>query len=401
MNALNNILNNVFSSNPNAKTIAKFTILIFFTEFVRGAYMTFLPLYTRNFLGYHNVDLAGIVIFAFFFIETLSQVWIGWILDRFNNRIVLIIGLFISFAALVVLKFISSPILLVLDAAMIGLGFAPVWIIVLGHVSTYSEEKRVSSMGIIYSAWLSGLGLGMVVISFIISRSFIYALNSLIVIWLFCALIGCFIYEGIERVHYDEFESSSFISALKEISGAKLLLPAMLLQTLSITLLIPIISIYFTGTIGLTPDQYGYIEAIIGIIAVLSLALISRITSKFKVEKTFVLGLILTAIGIYSVGHITNIPFIIVFGVIAGISYSLILPSWYTIMSNNISTTNKGLTWGIFSTLEGIGRSLGPLIGGIIGERFAFQTSFSVSALVLIGLAVFYSILNKRNLLRF
>lgn len=400
-------LTSLFSEELKFKTLAKFALLIFLTEFVRGAYMGFFPLYSRDILGNNNIGIYGTVFFAYFFVETISKIIVGWILDRFNNKIMLLIGLGISFLAFYALKFITSPILLIIDGAFIGFGFAPVWLIVLGHISSFTEEKRSSSIGIIYAAWLIGLGLGTVSITLLISKSFTLALNMMILCWLAGIIIAFFVNEGIKSEVNKNKKNGSTDSVLegllnfralilKGLLKVKHLLPGMILQTLSITMLTPILSVYFTGPLGLTKFQYGLAQIVLGITTVACLIVLSRFTKMLGVKNLFLFGLLFAAIGIFAVGHSKNLILILIFGIMIGVSYSAILPSWYTIMSSNVSEKNNGLIWGLFSTLEGLGRALGPLFGGFIAQYYGMQFSFSISAFIMFGLAMFYFVISKK-----
>lgn len=362
--------------------------------------MTFFPLYSRDILGNKNVSIYGTVFFAYFFIETISKIAVGWILDRFNNRVTLMVGLAVSLAAFYMLKFITSPALLIVDGALIGFGFAPVWLIILGHISSLSEEERSSSIGIIYAVWLIALGLGTVSITFLISKSYSTALNLLVLCWLAGMLISFFINEDVKPKTHKTKEKNNSDSIVKGLFGVKYLFPGMILQTLSITMLTPIISVYFTGPLGLTKFQYGLAQAVLGVTTVACLVILSRFTGRLGVLNLFLYGLFFAAVGIFTAGHSNNIVLILIFGIIIGISYSAILPSWYTIISKNISEKNNGLIWGIFSTLEGVGRALGPLFGGFIAQYYNMKSTFSVSAVLMLGLAVFYFILSKSNILR-
>jgi MFS family permease len=125
-----------------------------------------------------------------------------------------------------------------------------------------------------------------------------------------------------------------------------------------------------------------------------------RLAKYFKPENLFSFGLLFTSVGILGIGNKLSVPLIITFALLLGLAYSAVLPSWNTIMSNNIDPSNKGLMWGGFSTIEGIGRALGPLSGGIVGKYFGLQFSFDFSGIILLGLALFYFYLNKNHMLR-
>ena len=379
------------------KALLKFILLIFVTEFVRGAYISYIPFR----FTVEMVDTVGGGLCALFLIETLSKTSIGWLLDRFNNRVILMSGLTLSMISLLALNFIESPVLFILDGAMFGLGFAPVWLIVLGYVTKFDDSKRALSMGVIYSTWLAGLGLGSVVTDFLIFRSDKMALNTIAILWVVALIIGIFIKESI-REKQVKIKNSTFKKYIKRFSSAKLLIPGMVLQTFSLSILLAIVPKYITDKrfAGLSTDQYGITLGLVGAITVISMTIFGKMANRFKPENLFVFGLFFTAVGIFGIGSTLSMTMIIIFAIIIGLAYSAVLPSWNTIMSNNIDKDNIGLMWGGFSTIEGVGRALGPLVGGLLGKYFSLQFSFYFSGIIILGLAILYFYLNKQKKLR-
>jgi len=392
-----NIIKDKFNSN---KALLKFSVLIFITEFVRGAYLNFVPLYADNYLNY-SVDTIGAVVCAFFLAETLSQIGIGWLLDRFDNRLILVVGLIISFFSLFLLKFISAPIMLILEGALFGLGFAPVWIIVLGYISKFGQEKRAVSMSIVYSAWLAGLGLGGVLLSFLVGRGYMFSLNVLIILWGFCFVFGLLIKEGIRKEDGHIDVKKSLEMTYDEIKTKKYLFPGLLLQTLSISILLPIIPIYITSSkyVGLSTDYYGIALTFIGSMTIVFMLLFGSLTKKVGTNKLYSYGMLITAISILGMGNTKFMFIILFFGIIFAVSYSAILPAWNGILANNIREEIRGIMWGSFSTIEGAGRAFGALIGGLLGKNYNFHVSFNISAIILFLLAVYYLYLNKKRIL--
>lgn len=382
------------------KSITAFAALIFLTEFVRGAYLNFVPLYADNVLKY-SIDIIGMVSGVVFLAETLAQIGVGWLLDRFNNRIILALGLIISFTALFALRFVSSPLMLVIDGAVYGFGFAPVWIIVLGYVSKFDEHKRSLSMGIVYSAWLSGLGLGTVVVSFLVGRGYFFAMNVMALIWSISVIFGSLIKEGIRKEDNHIDVKKSLVMTFNELKTKKYLFPGLFLQTLCIAILVPLIPIYMTSKnyIGLSTDSYGVVLSAIGLMTVFFMIFFGSITKKVGTFNLFAYGLFIISISILGIGNTKSTYIVLTCGLLLAVSYSAVLPAWNGILANNIRGEIRGIMWGSFSTIEGLGRSIGPLLGGIMARTVNPHFSFNISAVLLLLLALYYIYLNKRRVI--
>lgn len=382
------------------RNMIKLFMLILLTEFVRGAYLNYLPIHSYKEL-FLSEAVVGAVGFAYFFAETMSKVGVGWILDRFSNRIVLVAGLVLSLVSLYFFKFIDTSLLLIIDGALIGLGFAPVWLVVLSYITSQPKERRSTYMGVIYGAWLVGLGVGTVSVSFLIPLiGYKCTMNLMIGIWVLCVILGWTINLS-APAGKNEDSKQPVLNTLKELGKSKYLIPGMLLQTLGITILAPILPKYLIDSnyVGLSLNGYGATLLIIGGTAVLSVVLFGVIGKYVKSERLFVFGLLFTSIGIFGIGNFKYYITVIAFGVLLAISYSAVLPSWYKILSDNVSNNNKGLMWGIFSTIEGIGRAIGPLVGGIAASYISLQFAFYISSAIILLLFVFYYYLNMKQVL--
>ncbi len=393
----------VSSNRTGNAELIKFAALIALTEFVRGAYLNYLPLYSYNALILSEA-IVGTVIFAYFFGETVSKIGIGWLLDRFNNRVILLSGLLLSLVSLYVFQFITSPVLLAVNGALIGLGFAPVWLVVLGYVSSMNEEKRASGVGMIYSAWLVGLGLGSVCVNFLISSlGYNFTLNILVGIWILCMILVLFIRKGMDSESEPKSETRLWYKeAFNDIRRTRYLSPGMFLQTLSITALAPVVPKFLTDTqyVGLEINQYGIVLGAIGMVTVILMLFFGKAAKVFKTENLFIFGLLSASVGVFGMGSLKNLMFILFFGLIIAVSYSVVLPAWYTILSGNVAKDNKGVMWGVFSTIEGIGRSVGPLLGGLLGSYISLHYAFYFSGIILLGLSLFYYFISKKGLLK-
>lgn len=396
-----NLTKSLAETLKGSRKLLGYSALILFTEFVRGAYLNYLPLHLYKNLGLSEA-IVGAVGFAYFFSETTSKIGIGWLLDRYKNKIILFTGLLLSLFSLYIFKFIESPLLLIIDGALIGLGFTPVWLVVLGYITTQPEEKRATGMGIIYASWLTGLGLGTILVNFMITRiSYAATLNLMILVWIGTLIISLFIKDAKSRKK-EAKRKETLSSTMKEFKKVRFLIPGMFLQTLAITVLVPIIPKYLTDKnyVGISLDSYGITLAAVGITTVIFMAFSGKACKRIRPEKLFIFGLLFVAVGIIGLGVSSLYTTVVVSGLITAVSFSAVLPSWYAIISNNISEHNKGVMWGAISTIEGIGRSLGPLLGGLIGSYMGLRYSLYFSALVLISLTVFYYWMYKKKLFR-
>jgi MFS family permease len=83
--------------------------------------------------------------------------------------------------------------------------------------------------------------------------------------------------------------------------------------------------------------------------------------------------------------------------VLLGLSYAAVLPAWNAFLAHFIPQEQKGVGWGLFSSLEGIGIILGPVIGGWLAVRYNDSLAILISGLLFFIIALFYFLFPTSN----
>lgn len=371
-------------------------LILFFVEFVRGAYLVnFLPSYAVNRLGI-SMSIVGLAVTVHYVVDTLSKSLLGYLLDRLSPRVVVHSGLLLSFLGLLMTPSSHYPWLLVLANALYGIGVSPIWLVCLSRVE---EGQRATQMGLLYTVWLVSLGLGLVVINFFIDWSFLLAYWLLVVLWLFAWLLSL-------RISNRKTAVMGFIPFPKQLQllwerlkNMKALLPGMILQTTSGGMLVPVLPSFATKYLGFTYSQYSYVLIVGGICAVLGMIPLGRMSDVWSKKWFLVGGFACIAFALYFLTYSSSLGMAMFWAVVAGVSYASLLPAWNAILSYHVPTGQKGLGWGIFSSVEGIGVMIGPVLGGRIADLFNEGVTVLVSALLLGGISLFYLLFPSNRLL--
>lgn len=361
--------------------------ILLLVEFVRGAYLAaFLPIYTVKELAL-PVTVAGAAVTAHYIADTSIKSYLGYLLDRFSPRLIVILGLTLSFVGLAMTFYVQQPWAFVLASAIFGLGISPVWIVALSGVK---EEDRASQMGALYTLWLIGLGAGPVVVNFFLDVSFIVSFWIHIALWIFALFFSFFIpNEKISSTHMPPIKKQMKMlwDRLKEM---KPLLPGMILQTTAAGMLVPILPSFASKTLGLTYTQYSLLLIVGGGCAVLGMIPMGRLSDRKGKKWFLVLGFGVFSLALFSLTLSSTMYTSLIWAMIIGISYSAVLPVWNAILSYQVPDGHEGVGWGIFSSVEGIGVMIGPILGGWIANTYHENVTVCVSALLLGGIALFY-----------
>lgn len=368
-------------------------IVLFIVEFVRGAVLvSLLPIYGAKTLGL-TPDVIGVAISAHYVTDTALKIVIGYLLDRFSQKLVVLISLLIALSGVYALQFAHLPWMFIAAAAWYGIGMSPIWIVCLTKVS---EENRATQMGYLYTIWLFGLGSGPIVCNILLDYS---TTNTY---WLLLALSAAacvlsFFIRGGKTVSVMRIPLKEQIAALRErLSQMKFILPGMILQTTGASMLLPILPTFASHELGLTGAQYSILLTAGGLCAVAGLIPMGKLADKLGGKRWFLaLGFACFSAGLYILAWGLSFWYCLVIAVLLGLSYAAVLPTWNALLATYVPPKQEGVGWGLLSTFEGIGVMIGPILGGVIalwgGEPAVFWTSAILFGLI----GLFYSILMK------
>ncbi|MCQ6562491.1 MFS transporter [Paenibacillus mendelii] len=369
--------------------ITLFSVILFFVEFVRGAVLiSFLPIFGQKTLGL-NFDIIGIAITAHYLTDTVLKMGIGYLLDRFSIRFVVHTGLLASLAGIFLLQFSFQPWLFIVAAALYGVGISPIWIVCLTKVS---EDNRATQMGFLYTIWLVGLGSGPIICNIVLDYSTSLTYYTLLILSLLCWVLSLFISNRKTQAVTTLPLKEQLVVLRERLRHMKLLLPGMILQTAGAGMLVPILPSFAQNKLGMTGAQYSLLLLAGGACTAVGLIPFGRLSDKLGGKKWFlVLGFIFIAAGLYGLSLEPPLWESMLLAGVLGLSYSALLPAWNALLAAYVPPQQSGLGWGIFSTVEGIGGMIGPVIGGVLASGMG-ESAVVWYAAILYGLIGFFYI---------
>lgn len=365
----------------------RLAIILFLVEFVRGAYLvSFLPVYATTVLGI-SVSIVGVAVSVHYVADTAIKCVAGYLLDRFSLRTVVHSGLFISLLGLLSMFRMTEAWALIAAAAVFGIGISPVWLVALSKVK---ERERASQMGALYTVWLVGLGAGPVVINFVLDIGYALSFWIMTGLWALAWLVALLMKNRVEtKPAYIPLREQSRL-LWERLITMKPLLPGMVLQTMAAGMLVPILPGFAADTLGLNHSGYSWVLIAGGAFTVAFLIPMGRWADRFERKWFLVCGFALFSAALFSLTLVSSLPLALLLAALLGFGYSAVLPAWNALLADHVPPQQQGLGWGLFSSVEGIGVMLGPVIGGWLGAQFGAPTAVVASAVLLGGIALFY-----------
>lgn len=370
-----------------AANMFMYGIVLFLVEFVRGAYLvSYLPTYAVNVLGF-SAATVGMAVSVHYITDTVIKCYAGYLLDRFSLRLIVQLGLLISFGGLLLMQYSQHLWLLIAAAALFGVGISPIWLVCLSKVK---PEHRAENMGVLYTCWLCGLGAGPVVINFLIDKSYPLSFQVMIILWGLGWLLSLFISNVKESSPAQIPVNRQMAMLWDRLRSMKTLLPGMLLQTAAAGMLVPILPGFASKYLGLPYSEYSYVLIAGGAFTVIFLIPMGKWSDRWGRKGFLIAGFSAFALSLYGLSFASTLWQAIVLAAVLGFSYAAVLPAWNALLAQHVPENQQGLGWGLFSSIEGIGVIVGPVTGGWITDMYNERIAIWVSAALLASIAIYY-----------
>ncbi len=357
-----------------------------------GLHGPILPIFAKNVIGasYSELGLIGLANFVpYMFIP----VFVGILLDKFNNGYLLAIGAAINSASIYLLSIAHSVPEIMGFRIMTGVAHAFFWPPCESIISKESTEKnRVRNISWFTMFFVLGFMIGPLLGTvFLEGEDITYrVLFQITAFILATAIVSSLLLSRKNRkVHHERFS----LASLKEMKKFPELIILLIFCTSSFGI---ILSIYpaFLNDNGMSDTDILLLYFAFGVSRVVSLALagkFSRRTSQTLIAATLAVsvGLALSAVS----------DSIIVYGialVLMGFGFSIFFPLTLEIILSKTRKEISGKMIGAYETVFGIGWAVGPTIGGPITQSFGAQAPYLVFFVIGIGVTILAIISRKK-----
>jgi DHA1 family multidrug resistance protein-like MFS transporter len=387
--------------------VLKLLFIMFVVEFVKGALLlNILPVYMATVLG-ASTFIIGWTLSVQYIGDNVLRTPVGWIIDKIGYRTCMLTGVLITFVSVVVIATTTDYLWTILACALLGIGTAPLWpCVITGTTEVAGDQAKGTVMSVVYMAWLSGVGLGPVIINFFIQdKNYSMAFRLIIGCMTAVVLVALLLPSRPNKSRISRApaeiskkkpsNAATYISELRRsMSVSPLLFPAMFAQTFALGILSPILTLYARNVLKLTTNQYSLFLIAGGLVTVVFLIPIGKLVDRFGTRWFLTIGFTISSLTLMSFTFVQSLP--LLYGLVAllGVGYALIIPSWNALIASAIPPEKRGAVWGFFLTIEGLGMIVGPIVSGklwdLYGPHVPFLTSGSV-LLVLLVLQLFIS----------
>jgi len=349
-----------------------------------GLHGPILPIFAKNVIGASYSEL-GLIGLANFIPYMFIPVFVGILLDKFNNGYLLAIGASINSASIYLLSIAQSVPEIMGFRIMTGIAHAFFWPPCESIISKESSESnRVRNISwftmFFVLGFMVGPLLGTVFLEGLdISYRILFQITAFI---LATAIVSALL---VSRRNQNEHHERFSLAALKEMKNFPEVIVLLIFCTSSFGI---ILSIYpaFLNDNGMSDTDILLLYFAFGVSRVISLALAGKFSR--KTSQTLIAATIAISVGL-AISVIADS--IIMFGialVLMGFGFSIFFPLTLEII---LSKTKKGISGkiiGAYETIFGLGWALGPTLGGPMTQTFGDEIPYLVFFILGVGVTI-------------
>ncbi|MDX1596102.1 MAG: MFS transporter [Nitrosopumilaceae archaeon] len=371
-------------------------IFVFITALIIGVsygmHGPVLPVFAKNDIGANYSEL-GFIGFANFIPYMFIPLFVGVLLDRFNNGYLLALGAMINSSSIYLLSVAQSVPEIMAFRIMTGIAHAFFWPPCQSIISNISTDKtRVRNLSLFTMFFVIGFMIGPLAGSILLEdvNTTYRVLFQITGFVLATAIISAILVS--KRNITNNQENFSF-AALKEIRKFPTIVILVIFFTATFGI---ILSIYpaFLDDSGMSDNDILLIYFVFGISRVVTLVFGGKLS---KITSTALVACALTVAGglLFSVIAETTLEFSVAM-LLMGFGFGVFSPLTLGVVLSRTRKAISGKVIGSYETVFGIGWVVGPTIGGPLIESYGNEAAYFVFGIIGIGIAILAGIKRKR-----
>lgn len=381
-------------------------------EFTRsGLYGAYLPQAATTLLHQPKHDAVAIAATAFtvhFMSDTLMRSPAGALISRYGIRTMMLAGAALSLAALGLLAAVHTGWMLLFVAALHGVGFSVMWPATMNLTSDSAHESHQGrALTVMSMSVMPLIGGGFLLMGALADNPPSLVFTLILSVLALSLLSALFVPRRLRHAHPGalgaaptEAQAEAEAEVAPESGGhvrvalraLAPLIPAALLQTLTLTLLGPLL-FTLAREMGVSYWQMVAVLAVGGAVAFGSMPFTGKIADSGRARLAVTLGFALLAVGMGIFATTPPLWALFLLAAVIGVGYAFIVPGWAALVVRRLPQQQRPAAWGALMTVENIGTSTGPLLGAfayrLLGTSGPFIFGASMSALAAVGYVLF------------
>jgi len=358
-----------------------------------GLHGPLLPVFAKNVIGASYAEL-GIIGFTNFLPYMFIPLFVGILLDRFNNGYLLSIGVVINSASIYLLSIAQSVPEIMGFRIMTGIAHAFFWPPAESIISNASPpEQRVHNIakftGFFVAGFMIGPLLGSVLLeNFDVSYRLLFQITAYILATAIITTLA--LSQRKITIHSERFSFSS----IKQMKNFPEVIVMLIYCTASFGMILTIFPAFLDDR-SMSGIDIEVLFFIFGISRVATLATIGKLAKKTSLTLTCATLAIAVGLAIAFVSD-SIIEFAVAL-LLMGFGFSIFFPLTLEIVLSKTRKQISGAIIGAYETTFGIGWVIGPITAGLISQFHGNSVPYLVFFAIGIGVTIL-SIIKRKTL---
>ena len=348
-----------------------------------GLHGPIVPIFAKNEIGASYGEL-GLIGMANFFPYMFIPIFVGILLDRYNNGRLLSLGIVINSTSVFLLSIAKSVPEIMVLRAMTGVAHAFFWPPSETIISNSSPpESRVKNIGRFTGFFVSGFMIGPLIGSFLLEGLDI-SYRTLFEVATFVLASAIMFSLPLSRKDTPKIHTKVSLSAIKQTVRFPEIVMILIFCASSFGMILTIYPAFLNDR-SMSATEIEILYFVFGASRVATLASTGWLAR--RMSMTLVSAVLTISVGLFISFYSHSIIEFASAMLFMGFGFSIIFPLTLEVILRKSASKNSGTIIGAFETTFGIGWASGPLIAGAISEYSGNEVPYMVFFAIGIGVA--------------
>jgi MFS transporter, DHA1 family, tetracycline resistance protein len=360
-------------------------LIIFLTIFVNlvgfGIIIPLLPFYAETFGA--SPLVIGLLFAIFSLCQLVASPALGDLSDRYGRRPVLIFSLAGTVTSFVMLALAHSIVMLFLARMVDGLSGGNIST-ARAYVADVTEPKdRARAYGLIGAAFGLGFIFGPALSGVLSKVSYTAPIWAAAALTLVATIMAwAWLPETVHRVHAGAGNPLRYLPELLRRPVVRQVLGIDFVFWFALAIFQTTFSLFVAARFGFDAATTGYVFAGFGLLGVIVQGgFIRPIVRRIGDKQTFVVGLVCGAIGLAAAAVAQSVMLFLLALVPLSLGMGFGMPTISSLVSQSAGSHEQGRVQGAASAIESLSRTLGPIWGAALLQRYGAASPYLSAAL--------------------
>lgn len=375
------------------RTLALINIIGLLIGISYGIHNPIVPLFAKNEIGASYAEL-GLIGLANFIPYMFIPIFVGILLERFNNARLLSVGIVINSTATLLLSITKAVPEIMALRAMTGMAHAFFWPPAQAIISNASTpESRVKNIGKFTGFFVSGFMIGPLV-GMLLLEEFDASYRMLFQISTFVTASAIIFSLQASKTGPTKQQHRFSLYSIKEIKKFPHVIMVLIYCASSFGMILTIYPAYLNDR-SMSATEIEVLFFAFGAARVITLAMTEKLAR--HTDYVLIAAILCISAGLLLSFYSDSLEMFAVSMLFMGFGFSITFPLTLEIILKKTPRDRSGSMIGVYETVFGIGWATGPLTAGLISEFSGNEVPYFVFFVIGIGIALL-SILRRKSL---